>query len=301
MFFYLRIILLGFIPSLFAQTIENVDFYVESQRIVVRYDLIYPKPDTLINVSLDFRNDKGDKITPVSVTGDLNKVKPGVGKHINWDALKDQAELSGKYKAELSIEQIKTIQIGTQVWMVENLNVDRFRNGDLIHEARTNEAWQKAGDNKQPAWCYYDNDPKNGVTYGKLYNWFAVNDPRGLAPKGYHVPSDAEWAILTNFCGGESVAGKKLKSTRGWNEDNNGIDLYGFTGIPSGIRSHYDHLQFGGVKEIAIWWTSTKSLTGDAWYYGLSHHDGIDKWGSSEWTNDGELLREGHSIRCIRD
>ncbi|HBW86639.1 MAG TPA: hypothetical protein DEF82_07860, partial [Crocinitomicaceae bacterium] len=120
MFFYLRIILLGFIPSLFAQTIENVDFYVESQRIVVRYDLIYPTPDTLINVSLDFRNDKGDKITPVSVTGDLNKVKPGVGKHINWDALKDQAELSGKYKAELCIDQIKTIQIGTQVWMVEN-------------------------------------------------------------------------------------------------------------------------------------------------------------------------------------
>jgi len=262
-------VILGFISSLFAQTIENVDFYVESQRIVVRYDLIYPKPDTLINISLVFRNDKGDKITPVSVTGDLNKVKPGVGKHINWDALKDQAVLSGKYKAELSIEQIKTIQIGTQVWMVENLNVDRFRNGDLIPEARTNEAWQKAGNNGQPAWCYYDNDPKNGVTYGKLYNWYAVNDPRGLAPKGFHVPSDAEWTVLTNY----------------------GTNRGGFSGLPGGYR--YSYGTYVNVGNYGYWWSATESVTGNAWLRFLYYRNG--SVGSGNNSKAGGL-----SVRCLK-
>ena len=285
-------VILGFIPSLFAQTIENVDFYVESQRIVVRYDLIYPKPDTLINISLVFRNDKGDKIIPVSVTGDLNKVNPGVGKHIYWDVLKDQAELSGKFKAELSIEQIKTIQIGTQVWMVENLNVDRFRNGDLIPEARTNEAWQKAGDNKQPAWCYYNNDPKNGVTYGKLYNWYAVNDPRGLAPKGYHVPIVAEWTLLTNYLGGENVAGKKMKSTSGWDDQGNGTNSSGFSGLPGGGR--YSRGAFDNIGKDGNWWSSSEYGTDVAWDRYLNF--GIARLYSYCSAKGGGLY-----VRCVKD
>jgi uncharacterized protein (TIGR02145 family) len=104
----------------------------------------------------------------------------------------------------------QTVTIGTQVWMTKNLDVATFRNGDPIPEAKTKEEWDKAGDNKQPAWCYYDNDPANGAKYGKLYNWFAVNDPRGLAPSGYHVPTDAEWTILGDFLGDH--AGTKMKS-----------------------------------------------------------------------------------------
>jgi hypothetical protein len=98
----------------------------------------------------------------------------------------------------------------------ENLDVDKFRNGDPIPEAKTDEEWYQATNNKEPVWCYYNNDPANGEKYGKLYNWFAVNDPRGLAPTGYHVPSDAEWTTLTNYLGGESVAGTKMKSTSGF-------------------------------------------------------------------------------------
>jgi uncharacterized protein (TIGR02145 family) len=104
----------------------------------------------------------------------------------------------------------QTVTIGTQVWMKENLNVSTFKNGDPIPEAKTDEEWKKARNNKQPAWCYYDNDLANGAKYGKLYNWYAVNDPRGLAPSGYHVPTDKEWSILTNFLG--SDAGTKMKS-----------------------------------------------------------------------------------------
>ena len=107
------------------------------------------------------------------------------------------------------VNSFEEVTIGNQIWMTKNLNVDKFRNGDPILEAKTDEEWQKAGEKKQPAWCYYDNDPKNGEQYGKLYNWYAVNDPRGLAPEGYHVPTDAEWTQLSDYLGGEDVAGKK--------------------------------------------------------------------------------------------
>lgn len=86
----------------------------------------------------------------------------------------------------------KTVKIGDQIWMAENLNVEKFRNYETIPEAKTKSEWEEAGENKQPAWCYYDNDPVNGAKYGKLYNWYAVIDPRGLAPSGWHIPNEAE-------------------------------------------------------------------------------------------------------------
>jgi len=107
------------------------------------------------------------------------------------------------------------IKIGTQTWSTKNLDVSKFRNGEAIPLAKTNAEWELAGQNQQPAWCYYENKGENGTTYGKLYNWFAVNDPRGLAPSGYHIPTDAEWTILTDNLGEE--AGTKMKSTSGWN------------------------------------------------------------------------------------
>jgi len=107
---------------------------------------------------------------------------------------------------------IKTVTIGKQVWMLENLNVASFKNGVAIPEVQDKDAWDNAGDNKQPAWCYYDNDPKNGEKYGKLYNWYAVVDDNGLCPQGWHVPSDAEWDTLVTYLGGKDVAGAKMKA-----------------------------------------------------------------------------------------
>ena len=105
----------------------------------------------------------------------------------------------------------QSVTIGTQTWTTKNLDVATFRNGDAIPQAKTNEEWKAAGKNKQAAWCYYRNDPKNGAKYGKLYNWYAVVDTRGLAPAGWHVPTDEEWTVLSTFLGGEDVAGKKMK------------------------------------------------------------------------------------------
>jgi uncharacterized protein (TIGR02145 family) len=112
-----------------------------------------------------------------------------------------------------------TVRIGSQTWMAENLNVSRFRNGDTILEARTDEEWKTAGENQQPAWCYVFNDSGSSVLLGKLYNWYAVNDSRGLAPEGWHVASDADWAQLTDHLGGSTIAGPKMKDTSQVNID----------------------------------------------------------------------------------
>lgn len=98
------------------------------------------------------------------------------------------------------------VQIGPQVWMTENLNVASFRNGDLIPQAKSNQGWQRAARDKQPAWCYYNNEARMGKKYGRLYNWYAVRDPRGLCPSGWHAPTLAEWVQFEKVVEGRQAA-----------------------------------------------------------------------------------------------
>lgn len=184
------------------------------------------------------------------------------------------------------------VTIGTQVWMSENLNVDKFRNGDPIPEAKTDEEWVKAGKNQQPAWCYYNNDPANGEKYGKLYNWYAVNDKRGLAPVGYHIPSNKEWTILTDYLGGEDLVGTKMKSTSGWEENGNGTNESGFSGLPGGTR--YGGGSFGEFGTYGYWWSSQKAPAYEAWYRSL-HYDDYSVY---TYYRNAKL---GLSVRCLRD
>ncbi len=186
----------------------------------------------------------------------------------------------------------KEVPIGKQVWMTKNLDVAKFRNGDPIPEAKTKEEWEKAGENKQPAWCNYDNNPANGSKYGKLYNWYAVNDPRGLEPKGWHIPSNDEWTVLTDYLGGEEKAGAKMKSKTGWAEDGNGTNSSGFSGLPGGLRD-YDGA-FNSIGYYGLWWSSTEDGTDVAWFRGLSCYDG----GVVRSDDDKE---DGFSVRCLRD
>ncbi len=184
------------------------------------------------------------------------------------------------------------VTIGKQVWMSENLNVDKFRNGDPIPEAKTVEEWEKAGENQQPAWCYYNNNPANGAKYGKLYNWYAVNDKRGLAPVGYHIPSDEEWTILTDYLGGEDLAGTKMKSTSGWEENGYGTNESGFSGLPGGGRNDYG--PFDDIGKLGYWWSSTEGITGAAWYRDLNFKNGnVYRYNYDK--------RDGFSVRCLRD
>ena len=105
-------------------------------------------------------------------------------------------DIENKNKQIAETDVLQEIKIGDWYWSTENLKVSKFRNGDSIAEAKTAEQWVKAGEAQKPAWCYYDNDPINGKRYGKLYNWYAVSDPRELAPVGWHIPSDVEWEDL---------------------------------------------------------------------------------------------------------
>ena len=183
----------------------------------------------------------------------------------------------------------QTVTIGSQVWTIKNLDVATYRNGDVIPQVQDENAWENL---TTGAWCYYDNDTSNGTKYGKLYNWYAVNDPRGLAPNGYHIPTDAEWTQLSDYLGGESEAGTKMKSTSGWVENGNGTNSSGFSGLPGGFRYYsgtFYYIDYGGG-----WWSSTEYETDDAWYRYLGY-DGGNVYG------DDYSKRSGFSVRCLRD
>ena len=190
----------------------------------------------------------------------------------------------------------KEVTIGKQVWMTQNLNVDKFRNGDLIPEAKTDEEWRKAGENDEPAWSYYNNNPDNGDRYGKLYNWYAVNDPRGLAPEGWKIPSDEEWSRLEDFLGDISVAGTKMKSTDFWADNEgksgNGTNESGFSGLPGGNRNFNGSFLYIGAQ--GNWWSSSEYFSNIAWYRYLHYSDGtVYRYNYSKGN--------GFSVRCLRD
>jgi uncharacterized protein (TIGR02145 family) len=186
----------------------------------------------------------------------------------------------------------KTIRIDTQEWTAENLNAGSFRNGDPIPEARSDEEWRKAGQDGTPAWCYYENKSENGSRYGRLYNWYAVTDKRGLAPAGWHISGDAEWRNTTDFLGGEDAAGTKMKSSNGWTDNGNGTNESGFTGLPGGCRDLNGN--FGYIDKIGYWWTSTEKDAALAWYRC------IDK--SPYYVYRTNYYKQnGLSVRCIRD
>lgn len=200
--------------------------------------------------------------------------------------------LTGEVRTVTAKSSFETVEIGSQVWMVKNLNVSTFRNGDRIPVAYTNEEWIQAGKKCKPAWCYYDNDPENGKKYGKLYNWYAVNDPRGLALKGWHVPSDGEWQRLIDYLGGDKYAGAKLKSSYDWENNGNGSNSSGFSALPCGCRGYY-----GGFVDMgysANFWSSTEGSSLASWSRGLA-------CSSSDVGRGGYDKRHGFSIRLVRD
>jgi uncharacterized protein (TIGR02145 family) len=176
--------------------------------------------------------------------------------------------------------------------MTENLNVTTFRNGDPILHVVTQEEWIKAGKRGEPAWCYYDNNPENEKIYGKLYNWYAVSDIRGIAPIGWHVPSNDEWSLLIDNLGGEGVAAKKMKSSDGWIAKMNGTNESGFTALPGGYR-YYDG-DFIAIGGYGGWWSSTEGSSDKAWnrYLGVV---------SSIFFRDFKDKKEAFSIRCLKD
>ncbi len=179
-----------------------------------------------------------------------------------------------------------------KIWADKNLDVSRYRNGDLIPEVKDPTEWNGL---TTGAWCYYDNDPKNGAIYGKLYNWYAVNDPRGLAPAGYHIPSDFEWSLVINHLGGPLVAGGKMKETGidYWGSPNErATNESGFTGLPGGYR--IDIGLFYSISTNGVWWSSSEIVTASALFRSLYYDEG-------DASRDAIFKGYGFSVRCLRD
>lgn len=188
----------------------------------------------------------------------------------------------------------KTIKIGNQTWMAENLRTTRYNNGIAIPNITNTTQWMNATSN---AWCYYNNESTNNNIYGKLYNGYVINNNNNVCPAGWHVPSDAEWKILESFLGGYEIAGGKMKSVgvQYWTDPNfKATNSSGFSAMPGGQRYWTDGT-FNGITNSGSWWSSTESGSiHSAITRNIAHNVEIN-------TTMGQLKKLGVSIRCIKD
>ena len=176
-----------------------------------------------------------------------------------------------------------TVQIGDQCWFAENLRTTTYLNGDAIPRNLSNGDWSST---TSGAMAFYIDGP----AYGGLYNWYAVDDVRGICPSGWHVPTDGEWTVMTNFLGGEIVAGGQMKATYGWGGGGNGTNSSGFSGLPGGYRSISGDFYSAGFS--GYWWSSSPNGS-SAWNRGLLAFDAVSRYDSNQ--------RVGLSVRCVRD
>ena len=216
------------------------------------------------------------------------------------------SQQTGTFTDKKDGKTYKTVIIGKQTWVTENLNISTFRNGDPIPEAKTAEEWKKAGEEGKPAWCYYDNIPKNGEKSGKLYNWFAIADNRNICPEGWRIPTIGDFEILIkqydinftfeNKYATSKIAGTFLKNTNGWNY-NNGTNESGFAAIPGGRRNQYSF-----DNQHCHLWTSTEH------FYTNVQTGKTESLQAYAITFEGEVTKKeydnklnGFSVRIISD
>jgi uncharacterized protein (TIGR02145 family) len=237
---------------------------------------------------------------------------PGLGTKLNIGVNYLRADFeptdAEKYKIAIKVVQIivlpdqygtmtdqagnvyKTITIGTQTWMAENLRTNKYRNHEPIDSVSFISWTRRTG-----AFCVYNVVvPDNNAIYGKLYNWYAVNDSRNIAPTGWHVATDAEWTTLINYLGGNSIAGGKMKETgiSHWNDPNvDATNESGFTALPGGARYSDTFMR---LKEYGNWWSSTTYIPDKAWYYYMANTAG-------SIMRDNENKERGYSVRCVKD
>jgi hypothetical protein len=259
-----------------AQKVSNITYHQEQNTIIVSYDL---ETKTLCKVNLYVSTNGGTTwqgpLTKVS--GDVG-AKIATGSHsITWKVLEEFEELRGdkiQFQVRAAGDSIETVVIGTQEWTKKNLNVSKYKNGDIIPEVKNPEEWASL---TTGAWCYCNNNIKNGAIYGKLYNWYAVNDPRGLAPEGFHIPTETEMGMVNN--------GLNLK------------DPTRFAGLPGGYRDGDGVFYSGGG---GTWWSFFEYNALDALSRTLVwSRTQLYAAGYTFTSNDGK--KSGFSVRCVKD
>ena len=185
----------------------------------------------------------------------------------------------------------KSVIIGEQEWFAENLKTSKYSDGKAIPNVTDSAQWRNLSTG---AWCNYNNSSSNDDTYGKLYNWYAVNTSK-LCPTGWHVPTDAEWTVLTDYLTADGHSGSEgtaLKST-----SFGGTDDYGWLGLPGGNRNSSGNGNFIYIGSHGKWWSSSQfNTSNDAWFRGL--YSGKD----NVYRGFGEYGEEcGFSVRCLKD
>ena len=304
-----------------APVVSNVSFQQRTDGSLI-VDIYYDLSDTdgeTKKIEVEASDDNGSTwdLTCSSLTGDVGTgIALGTDKHIVWDFYADNPNQSGsQYKVRVTASEVgtmtgndgkvyQTVKIGNQWWMAENLKETQYRNDDAILEVTDSETWAvlSAG-----ARCAYNNSESTANTYGYLYNWYAVDDSRNIAPEGWHVPTDEEWKQLEMYlCMSQSVAdmsgwrgtdesGKMKESgIEHWNSPNTGAtNESGFTALPGGY--HYPTVYFNWMGTDAYFWSSTEYINvGNAWYRRLHYtHQNICR--------DQGLKQGGFSVRCVKD
>ncbi len=214
-----------------------------------------------------------------------NRVGTGYGDTLSFKTLESITDINGNI--------YPTIKIGDQLWMMENLKVTHYRNGDAISNVTDSIAWYNL---TSGAWCSYNNSSGLIEDYGLLYNWYAVNDIRNLAPEGWHIPSLNECLTLFNHLGGDNIAGGKLKQvgTSHWFSPNSGAsNESGFSALPGGLRS-FSGKVFSSLGMLSVFWTSSPYSIGSAISYGLHYQNTTAGYGNSS-------KQGGFSVRCLKN
>jgi uncharacterized protein (TIGR02145 family) len=212
------------------------------------------------------------------------------------------SNMLGGSAAGILVTDLPSVSIGTQIWSIKNLDIARYRNGDPIPQVTDPTQWANL---TTGAWCWYRNDSATyGPTYGRLYNWYAVNDPRGLAPQGWRIPTESDWNRLVKFidqgadttcqsCNQSTIAGGTLKSTTGWNTPNTGAtNSSGFTGLPGAIR--YGAGSFSFIGFYGLWWSAGEFDATGSCYRRLDNSVASVYRGFASKT-------DGFSVRVVRD
>ena len=304
------------ITFLFAQA-PNVSNVIFAQRtdgsglVDIYYDLSDTDDDSL-SVTLEVSNDAGSTwdFSCTEISGEVGaNIQPGTAKQIVWDfgaehsniysnqiivrITADEANTISGFCVDIDGNEYETVSIGNQIWMAENLKVSKYRDGSSIPTGHSNSDW---GNLSTGAYAVYENVNENANTYGYLYNWYAATDSRNIAPDGWHVATDAEWTTLTDYLGGTSVAGGKMKETgtSHWNSPNTGAtNESGFTAFPGGYRNDGDG-NYGNIGSSGYFWSSSEIYSSLAWERLLNYN-------SSEVNRYYTNKKHGFSVRCVRD
>ncbi len=195
---------------------------------------------------------------------------------------------------DINLNIYNTITIGTQVWMAENLKTTKYRNGDLI-STTTPATLDITGESTPKYQWSYDGNESNIYPYGRLYTWYVLNDSRAICPTGWHVPTYAEWVVLTTYLGGADIAAAKLMETgtAHWQSHNTGAtNETNFTALPGGRRIYNGTFDY--IGRYGIWWSATEDDATNAWSFDMEH-------GWNNVSHGSDIKRWGYSIRCLKD